>query len=57
MIIIPASGLSDKLSQITSALFLNTTQVDTVKANPLAILIINKDIEEYYWELKLIIDL
>jgi hypothetical protein len=56
-IITPASGLYNKLAQITSALFLNTTQAATMKVDLLAILIIDKDIVEYYQELKLIIDL
>jgi hypothetical protein len=53
----PASGLSDKLARITSTLFLDATQAATVKADPLAILTIDKDIAEYHRELKLIIDL
>jgi hypothetical protein len=53
----PASDPSDKLAQITSALFLNATQVAAMKVDPLAILTIDQDIEEYRWELKLIIDL
>jgi hypothetical protein len=55
--ITPASGPSNKLTQITSTLFLNTTKAATVKVDPLAILTIDKDITEYHWELKLIIDL
>jgi hypothetical protein len=53
----PASGLSDKSAQITSTLFLDTAQVATMKADPLAILTIDEDIVEYCPELKLIIDL
>jgi hypothetical protein len=53
----PASGPSDKLARITSALFLNATQVATVIVDPLAILTIDEDIEEYHRELKLIINL
>jgi hypothetical protein len=53
----PASGPSDKLVRITSALFLNAASAATVKADSLAILKIDNDIEEYRWELKLIIDL
>jgi hypothetical protein len=53
----PASGPSDQLARITSALFLNATQVVAVKADPSAILTIDEDIEEYHRELKLIIDL
>jgi hypothetical protein len=53
----PASGLSDKLAWITSALFLDPAQVATVKADPSAILAIDEDIAEYHRELKLIIDL
>jgi hypothetical protein len=52
----PASGPSDKLARITSALFVNAAQVATVKAEPSAILTIDKDIEDYHRELKLIID-
>jgi hypothetical protein len=55
--ITPTSGLSDKLALITSTIFLNTTKVATMKVDPLGILIIHEDIEEYYWELKLIINL
>jgi hypothetical protein len=51
-IITPTSGPSDKLAQITSTLFLNTTEVATIKADPLVILTINEDIKEYHWELK-----
>jgi hypothetical protein len=53
----PASGPSDKLVQVTSALFLNATQAATVKADILAILKIDDDIEQYRGELKLIINL
>jgi hypothetical protein len=53
----PASGPSDKLAQITSALFLDAAQAATVKADPSAILTIDEDIAEYHRELKLIIDL
>jgi hypothetical protein len=53
----PASGPSDKLVQITSALFLNTAQAATVKVDISAILKIDDDIQEYHWELKLIINL
>jgi hypothetical protein len=53
----PASGLSDKLARITSALFLDPAQVATVKADPSVILAIDEDIAEYHRELKLIIDL
>jgi hypothetical protein len=53
----PASGPSAKLGRITSALFLNATQVATVKADPSVILTIDEDITEYCQELKLIIDL
>jgi hypothetical protein len=53
----PPSGPSDKLARITSALFLNATQAATVKVDPLVILTIDEDIEEYRRELKLIIDL
>jgi hypothetical protein len=52
-----ASGPSDKLARITSALFLNATQVAAMTADPSAILTIDDDIEEYCGELKLIIDL
>jgi hypothetical protein len=55
--ITPASGPSDKLARITSALFLNTTQVANMKAEPSVILTIDDDIEEYHQELKLIVDL
>jgi hypothetical protein len=55
-IITPGSGPFHKLAWITSALFLNTTQVATVKAGPSVILTIDKDIKEYYYKLKLIID-
>jgi hypothetical protein len=57
MMMTPASSLSDKLARITSALFLNATQVAAMKADPSAILTIDKDIAEYRRELKLIIDL
>jgi hypothetical protein len=53
----PASGPSDKLAQITSALFLDAAQAAAVKADPSAILTIDEDIAEYRQELKLIIDL
>jgi hypothetical protein len=53
----PASGLSDKLAWITSALFLDAAQAATVKLDPSAILTIDEDIAEYHQELKLIIDL
>jgi hypothetical protein len=56
MMMIPTSGPSDKLAQITSTLFLNTTQVVTMKADPLVIVTIYEDIEEYCQELKLIIN-
>jgi hypothetical protein len=57
MMMTPASSLSDKLARITSALFLNATQVAAMKADPSAILTIDKDIAEYRRELTLIIDL
>jgi hypothetical protein len=44
----PASGPSDKLARITSALFLNTAQAATVIVDPSAILTIDEDIEEYH---------
>jgi hypothetical protein len=50
----PASGWSNKLAQIVSMLFVNATQVGTVKADLLVILTIDKDIKEYYWELNII---
>jgi hypothetical protein len=53
----PASGPSDKLAWITSAVFLDATQVAAMKADPSAILTIDEDIAEYRRELKLIIDL
>jgi Asp-tRNA(Asn)/Glu-tRNA(Gln) amidotransferase C subunit len=53
----PASGLSDTLAQITSALFLDAAQAAAVKVDPSAILTIDEDIAEYRRELKLIIDL
>jgi hypothetical protein len=53
----PASGLSDTLARITSALFLNAAQVAAMIADPLATLTIDDDIKEYHRELKLIIDL
>jgi hypothetical protein len=56
MMMIPTSGPSDKLARITSALFLNAAQVAAVKADPSGILTIDEDIEEYRWQLKLIID-
>jgi hypothetical protein len=46
--ITPASGPSDKLAQTTATLFLNAAQVAAVKADLSAILIIDKDMEEYY---------
>jgi hypothetical protein len=57
MMMTPTSGLLDKLAQITTALFLNATQVAAMKVDPLVILTIDEDIEEYCWVLKLIIDL
>jgi hypothetical protein len=48
MIMTPTSGSSDKLAQITSALFLDTAQAATVKADPSAIQTIDKDIVEYH---------
>jgi hypothetical protein len=56
MITTPASGPSDKLARITSALYLDTTYLATVKPDPSAILTIDEDIEEHHQELKLIID-
>jgi hypothetical protein len=53
----PSSGLCYKLGWITSALFLNTAQAATIKADLSVILTIDKDIEEYYCKLKLIINL
>jgi hypothetical protein len=53
----PASGPSNKLARITSTLFLNAAQAAAITADPSAILTIDKDIEEYHQELKLIIDL
>jgi hypothetical protein len=53
----PASGPSDKLARITSALFLDAAQVAAMKADPSVILTIDEDIAEYRRELKLIIDL
>jgi hypothetical protein len=53
----PASGPSDKLAQITSALFVDAAQVAGMKADPSAILTIDKDIAEYYRELKFIVNL
>jgi Asp-tRNA(Asn)/Glu-tRNA(Gln) amidotransferase C subunit len=53
----PASGLSIKLTQITSALFLDTAQAAAIKADPLAILTIHEELAEYCQKLKLIIDL
>jgi hypothetical protein len=55
--ITPASSLCNKLARITSALFLNATQVAAMKADLSAILTIDKDIAEYHQELKLIINL
>jgi hypothetical protein len=57
MMMTPASGPSAKLAQITSALFLDAAQAAAIKADPSAILTIDKDIAEYHRELKLIIDL
>jgi hypothetical protein len=48
----PASGPSDKLARITSALFLDAAQAAAVKADPSAILTIDEDIAEYRRELK-----
>jgi hypothetical protein len=53
----PASGLSHKLAWITSTLFLDTTQIAAMNADPSAILTIDEDMAEYHRELKLIIDL
>jgi hypothetical protein len=52
----PTSGPSDKLAQITSALFFNSTQAAALKVDTLVIITIDDDIKEYHWELKLIID-
>jgi hypothetical protein len=57
MMMTSASGLSDKLAQITSTLFLDATQVAAIKADPSVILTIDEDIAEHHRELKLIIDL
>jgi hypothetical protein len=57
MMTTPASGPSDKLAQITSTLSLNAAQAATMKANPLVILTIDKDIKENCRELKLIVNL
>jgi hypothetical protein len=46
--ITPTSGPSDISAQISSTLFLNTAQVAAVRADPLVILTIDKDIQEYY---------
>jgi hypothetical protein len=48
MMMTPASGLCDKLAQITSALFLDTAQAATMKADPSVILTIDEDITEYH---------
>jgi hypothetical protein len=48
MMITPASGPSNKLAQITSALCLNATQAAAMTADPSVILTIDEDIEEYY---------
>jgi hypothetical protein len=56
----PVPGPSDKLAQkaqITTTLFLNTTQVPTIKRYLLTILRIFHYIEEYCQELKMLIDL
>jgi hypothetical protein len=53
----PASGPSEELAWITSAVFLDATQVAAMKADLSVILTINEDITEYCGELKLIIDL
>jgi hypothetical protein len=53
----PEPGPSYKLVRITSAFFLNTAQVAAVKADTSEILIIDDEIQEYYQELQLIIDL
>jgi hypothetical protein len=42
---------------MTSTLFLNATQVGTVKVDVSVILIIDDNIEQYHWELQLLIDL
>jgi hypothetical protein len=57
MMMMPASGPSNKLVRITSTLLLNVTQAATVKADISAILKVDDDIQEYQWELQLIIDL
>jgi hypothetical protein len=56
-IMTPTSGPYDKVAQNTSTRFLNTTQAAAMIADPSAILTIDKDIQEYHRELKLIIDL
>jgi hypothetical protein len=48
----PASGPSDKLARITSALFLDDAQAPAMKADPSAILTIDEDIAENRRELK-----
>jgi hypothetical protein len=53
----PASGPSNKLVRITSAVLRNVTQAATMKADISAILKIDNDIQEYHRELQLIIDL
>jgi hypothetical protein len=57
MIMTPTSGPSDKLVRITSAVSVNAAEAASVKVDTSAILKIDDDIEEYHWELKLIIDL
>jgi hypothetical protein len=53
----PASGPSDKLAQITYALFLDAAQAAAMNVDPSAFLTIDEDIAEYCRELRLIIDL
>jgi hypothetical protein len=57
MMMTPASSPCNKLVCITSTLFLNAAQAATIKADPSAILTIDKDIKEDHQELKLIVDL
>jgi hypothetical protein len=51
MMTMPTLGISDKLDKSMSTLFLNTPQAATIKADTIAILKIDDDIEEYCREL------
>jgi hypothetical protein len=57
MLTTPTPGPSDKLVQITTALFLKPTEVAAGKAGMLSIIIIDDNIEEYIRDLQMLTDL